>query len=324
MSTPKRTFLVCGGAGFIGSHFARRMLREHTTVRVIVLDKLTYAGTKKNIADLFNSPRFVFAKGDIADAKTVARVFKKYRPEYIINFAAETHVDRSIHGHADDFVHTNVKGVFALLEAVRAHHFVKKYVQVSTDEVYGDVEVTSKQRFNESALLRPSSPYSSTKAAGDLLCMSYVRTYQVPVVITRGSNTYGASQYPEKLIPFFALRASQGKALPLYGDGKNTRDWLYVEDHCRAIELCLMKGKAGEIYNISAEEYHTNLDIATRIVKYFGKTKSAIEFVADRPGHDRKYVPDSTKLREELGWKPKAVFSQAFQETIEWYKENLK
>ncbi len=324
MSNATRTILVSGGAGFIGSHFVHRMHREHAALRVVVLDALTYAGDLKNLADLKHSPRFVFVKGDIADAKTVARVFKKYQPEYVVNFAAETHVDRSIHGKADEFVKTNVWGVFTLLEAVRKNHFVKKYVQVSTDEVYGDVEVNSKKEFPETALLRPSSPYSSSKAAGDLLCLSYFRTYQVPVVVTRGSNTYGPHQFPEKLIPFFVQRLLGGKTMPLYGDGKNTRDWLYVEDHCTAIEACLLKGKPGELYNISAEEYHTNKDIAQRILKHFDAKKDRIEFVADRPGHDRKYVPDSTKLRKELGWKPHAHFDRAFEETLQWYAQHIK
>ena len=249
--------------------------------------------------------------GDIADAKQIAGIFKKYKPDYLINFAAETHVDRSVHGDTDVFVKTNVMGVHVLLEACRTFG-IKKYIQVSTDEVYGDVEVNSKKKFTESSVLRPSSPYSSTKAAGDLLCLSYYRSFGVPVVITRGSNTYGPNQYPEKIIPYFALRASQGKPLPVYGDGKNVRDWLYVEDHCRGIELVLRKGKIGEIYNISAEEYHTNIDIARRIG---GK----IEFVADRPGHDRKYAPDSTKIRRELGWKPRAKFDSALATTIRTY-----
>ena len=295
------TILVTGGAGFIGSNFVRSL----RGFRVIVFDKLTYAAQVRDGV----------IRGDIANKKQVTAIFKKYKPDYLVNFAAETHVDRSIHGHAEDFVHTNVHGVFVLLEACRKFG-ITKYVQVSTDEVYGDVEVNSKKRLNEASVLRPSSPYSSTKAAGDLLCLSYFRTYGVSVTVTRGSNTYGPRQFPEKIIPFFIKRMLEGKTMPVYGDGKNTRDWLYVDDHCRAIELVLKKGKAGELYNISAEEYHTNIDIARRIG---GK----IEFVTDRPGHDRKYAPDSTKIRRELGWKPKAKFDTALEETIEWYKKNL-
>ena len=299
------TILVTGGAGFIGSNFIRHLKKSQPNLKIINFDKLTYAAqVRENVI-----------KGDIADFKAVAKIFKKYKPYYLVNFAAETHVDRSVHGKADVFVKTNVYGVFTLLEACRKFG-IKKYVQVSTDEVYGDVEVNSKKTFTEESKLSPSSPYSSTKAAGDLLCLSYHRSFGIPVVITRGSNTYGPHQFPEKIIPFFVKRMLAGNTMPVYGDGKNTRDWLYVKDHCRAIELVLKKGKPGEIYNISAEEYHTNIDIARRIG---GK----IEFVADRPGHDRKYAPDSTKIRKQLGWKPLAKFDEAMQETIEWYKRHL-
>ena len=294
--------LVTGGAGFIGSNF---ILLFHKKYRIINVDNLTYAATRV--------PGVI--KADIANKKQIEAVVRKYKPDYLVNFAAETHVDRSIHGHAEDFVLTNVHGVFTLLEAIKKYP-IKKYIQVSTDEVYGDVEVNSKKKFTEDSILRPSSPYSSTKAAGDLLCLSYHRTYGVPVVVTRGSNTYGPNQFPEKLIPYFVKCLLEGKKMPLYGDGKNTRDWLYVDDHCRAIELVLRKGKPGEIYNISADEYHTNLDIARRI-------GGPIEFVSDRPGHDRKYVPDSTKLRRQLGWKPKAKFDDAMKKTLEWFQKNL-
>src|SRR3989344_2771786 len=295
--------LVTGGAGFIGSNFIRLFQKKY---RIINVDKMTYVAM----------PVPGVIKADIANKKQIETVVKKYKPDYLVNFAAETHVDRSIHGHAEDFVRTNVHGVFTLLEVIKKFG-IKKYIQVSTDEVYGDVEVNLKKKFTEDSILRPSSPYSSTKAAGDLLCMSYHRTYGVPVVVTRGSNTYGPNQFPEKLIPYFVKCLLEGKKMPLYGDGKNTRDWLYVDDHCRAIELVLRKGKAGEIYNISADEYHTNLDIARRI-------GGPIEFVPDRPGHDRKYTPDSTKLRLQLGWKPKAQFDDAMEKTLEWFEENLK
>ncbi len=303
------TILVTGGAGFIGSNFVRLFRKKY---KIINFDKLTYAAQA--------IPGVI--KGDIANKKQVEAVVKKYHPDYLVNFAAETHVDRSIHGHADDFVKTNVHGVFTLLEAI-GKFGIKKYIQVSTDEVYGDVEVNSKKKFTEDSLLRPSSPYSSTKAAGDLLCMSYFRTYGTPVLITRGSNTYGPRQFPEKLIPFFVLRMLQKKKMPLYGDGKNTRDWLFVEDHCRAIELALTKGTPGTIYNISADEYHTNYEIAQRIARHFGQGPEVIEYVADRPGHDRKYAPNSTKLRRELSWKPKVKFDDAFEKTLEWFHKNL-
>lgn len=302
------TILVTGGAGFIGSNFVRSL----RGFRIINVDKLTYAA--KAFPLEARGIKGVI-KADIANPKQIAALFKKYKPDYLVNFAAETHVDRSVHNDTSVFVRTNVLGVHVLLEACRTYG-IKKYVQVSTDEVYGDVEVNSKKVFTEESKLSPSSPYSSTKAAGDLLCMSYFRSFGVPVIVTRGSNTYGPYQFPEKIIPFFVKRMLEGKTMPLYGDGKNTRDWLYVDDHCRGIELVMKKGKPGEIYNISAEEYHTNIEIARHIG---GK----IEFVADRPGHDRKYSPDSTKIRRELGWKPKAKFDTMLKETIEWYKENL-
>lgn len=314
------TILVTGGAGFIGSNFVRLFQKKY---RIINFDKLTYAATPPNPPlTVRGGQRGEFVRGDITDQKAVRAVFKKYKPDYLVNFAAETHVDRSIHGYAADFVQANVYGVFTLLEAAKKFG-IKKYVQVSTDEVYGDVKVNSKKKFTEDAVLRPSSPYSSTKAAGDLLCLSYYRTYGVPVVVTRGSNTYGPYQFPEKLIPFFVERLLEGKKMPLYGDGKNTRDWLYVDDHARAIERVLMRGKPGEIYNISADEYHTNRDIAVRIAKHFRKSTDTIQYVADRPGHDRKYTPDSTKLRRELNWEPRAKFDDAFEKTLEWFEENL-
>ena len=306
------TILVAGGAGFIGSNFVEYIKAKRPQDRVIVFDKLTYAATR---------PEGVI-KGDISNAQQVASVFKKYKPDYLVNFAAETHVDRSVHGDTSVFVRTNVFGVHALLEACRTHG-IKKYVQVSTDEVYGDVEVSSKKTFSEESKLSPSSPYSSTKASGDLLCLSYFRSFGVPVVVTRGSNTYGPYQFPEKIIPLFIKNLITNKKVPVYGDGKNTRDWLYVMDHVRGIELALLKGKAGEIYNISAEEYLKNIDLTKKIIKFLGKDEKSIGYVTDRPGHDRKYAPDSTKIRRELGWKPKAKFDEALRETIEWYKENI-
>lgn len=309
------TIIVAGGAGFIGSNFIRHLQKNRPNLRVINVDALTYAADKKNIVG-------EFVKGDIANAKHVEAIFKKYKPEYLVNFAAETHVDRSVHGDSGVFVKTNVQGVHVLLEACRRFG-IKKYVQVSTDEVYGDVEVSSKKVFTEQSMLNPSSPYSSTKAAGDLLCMSYYRSFGVPVTVTRGSNTYGPYQFPEKIIPFFIARLMSNKKVPVYGDGKNTRDWLYVMDHARGIELALLKGKAGAIYNISAEAYLTNIALTKKIIKAMGKTEASIEYVADRPGHDRKYAPDSKKIRKELGWKPLAKFDERLEETIEWYKQNL-
>lgn len=313
------TILVCGGAGFIGSNFIRHILSTHADVRIANLDKLTYSGNSDNLKDIENDKRYSFVQGDIADEKTVASVFEKYHPDYVINFAAETHVDRSIHVGALEFIRTNVEGVFHLLEAVRASGAVKKYVQVSTDEVYGSLPLDSKERFSETTPFAPNVPYAATKAGGDLLCRSYHATWQVPVVVTHCSNNYGPYQYPEKLIPFFVLRMLEGKKLPIYGDGKHVRDWIYVLDHCRALERCLLAGEPGAVYNIGADNEMNNMAIAQLILKHFKREASWIEYVADRPGHDRRYAIDSTLIRKELGWKPERDFAKAFGETVEWY-----
>jgi dTDP-glucose 4,6-dehydratase len=244
--------------------------------------------------------------------------------DYVINFAAETHVDRSIHVGALEFISTNVVGVFNILEATKASKRVAKYVQVSTDEVYGSLELDSKDVFSESTSFAPNVPYAATKAGGDMLCRAYHNTWGVPVVVTHCSNNYGPRQYPEKLIPFFVLRMLEGKKLPLYGDGKHVRDWIYVTDHCRALELCLLNGRLGAVYNIGADNEMSNREIARLILGHFSQGEHMIEFVGERPGHDRRYAIDSTLIREELGWEPQHRFEDAFRETIIWYTDNGK
>ncbi|MDP2909981.1 MAG: dTDP-glucose 4,6-dehydratase [bacterium] len=320
----KKTVLVCGGAGFIGSNFIRFILSRYPRAKIINLDKLTYSGNLDNTKDFAVSPRYKFIKGDIADKNTVKGAFKKYRPDYIINFAAETHVDKSIHVGALEFIKTNIEGVFNILEAVKNSKNVKKYLQVSTDEVYGSLSLNSRRKFKENSLFSPNVPYAATKASGDLLCRAYHSTWKIPIVVTHCSNNYGPYQYPEKLIPFFVLRMLEKKKLPIYGDGRNVRDWIYVLDHCRALELCLLKGAPGETYNIGADNEINNLEITRLILKYFKHDSSWVEFISDRPGHDRRYAIDASKIRKELGWKPRYKFEKAFRETINWYMANKK
>ncbi|MCK5059907.1 MAG: dTDP-glucose 4,6-dehydratase [Candidatus Pacebacteria bacterium] len=324
MGLNSKKVLVFGGAGFIGSNFVRFLLSKHPKVKIVNFDKLTYSGNLDNLKDVCKDKRYFFVKGDVANSKQINATFSKYKPDFVINFAAETHVDRSIHVGSLEFVHTNVEGVFNILEAVRQSTKIIKYVQVSTDEVYGSLALNSRKSFKETTTFAPNVPYAATKASGDLLCRSYFSTWKVPVVVTHCSNNYGPYQYPEKLIPFFITRMLEGKKLPIYGDGKNVRDWIYVLDHCRALELCLLRGKSGEVYNIGADNEMNNLEIVRRVLNYFKRNKLWIEFVADRPGHDRRYAIDSSKIRKELGWKPKYEFKKAFKETIEWYLANQK
>ncbi len=319
-----KTLLVCGGAGFIGSHFVRHILHARPEVRVVNFDKLTYCGNLGNLNDVRVSPRYQFVKGDIADRRALERIFKKYHPHYVVNFAAETHVDRSIHAGAGDFVRTNIDGVYALLETMRMYRDVKKYVQVSTDEVYGDLPLGSRAKFTEASPVRPSSPYAATKAAGDLLCLAYWRTFGIPVVVTRSGNNFGSHQYPEKLIPFFVHRLMVGQTLPLYGDGKHVRDWIHVEDHCLALEAVLFHGKEGEIFNIGAGAEKSNREIARHILGEFGADESRLELVADRPGHDRRYALDTAKITRTLGWRSTCAFEKGIRETVRWYRKNTR
>ncbi len=318
-----KTILVTGGCGFIGSHFVRYFLKNHRDFKVLNFDKLTHAGNPENLKDIAGYKNYKFLKGDIANLVSVERAFKSFRPEYVINFAAESHVDRSIHGFGKDFINTNIYGVFNLLETAKKYG-VKKFVQVSTDEVYGSLCLNAKKKFSEKTQYAPRSIYSASKASGDLLANSYFPTWNLPVVITHCSNNYGTHQYPEKLIPYFTLRALADKPLPLYGDGRNVRDWIHVEDHVSALDIVLMKGKPGEIYNIGGGQELSNLEIAKRILNILKKPDSMVKFVADRPGHDRRYAIDDSKIRQELGWRPKYRLEKALAEMVKWYGDNPK
>ncbi|MDO8579654.1 MAG: dTDP-glucose 4,6-dehydratase [bacterium] len=321
-----KTLIVFGGAGFIGSNFIRYIFSKHPKVKIINFDKLTYSGNLDNNEDIAKnrSLNYHFVKGDIVDKKKVDAVFKKFKPNYVINFAAETHVDRSIHGASLEFIKTNIEGVFNIAEAVKTNPRVIKYVQVSTDEVHGSLPLDSKDKFHEYTLFAPNVPYAATKAGGDLLCRAYFSTWKVPIVVTHCSNNYGPYQYPEKIIPFFVTRMLENKKLPLYGDGRHVRDWIYVLDHCSALELCLLKGIPGGVYHIGADNELDNTDIALRILNYFNRDKSWIEYVSDRPGHDRRYSVDAGKIMRELGWKKLYTFEKAFAETVQWYRDNPK
>jgi dTDP-glucose 4,6-dehydratase len=307
--------LVTGGAGFIGSHFVKFALREHPDWHIVNLDKLSYAGNLENLADLPDPKRHDFIKGDITDHETVARIWKD-SIDIVVNFAAETHVDRSILW-ADDFIRTDVLGAFTLLEAARQFG-VKQFVQISTDEVYGSIATGS---FTEESPLNPRNPYSASKAGADRLAFAYFATHNVPVIITRCSNNFGPNQYPEKFIPLFVTNALEGKPLPLYGDGRYVRDWIYVEDHCAAINFLIARGKPGETYNIAGGNEVENIEIARRIVRKLGKPESLIQLVKDRPGHDRRYALDAGKLAA-LGWKPQRDFAGALDTTVDWYVQN--
>ena len=309
--------LVCGGAGFIGSAFVRRMVLGRDDVSVVCFDKLTYAGNPDNLALVDGHDRYTFVRGDICDRQALERLIAEYGAvDAIVNFAAETHVDRSIDG-PEAFLHTDILGTHTLLELVRAHD-IGRMVQVSTDEVYGSIEEGS---FIETDALDPSSPYSASKAGGDLQVLAYHTTYDLPVVITRGSNTYGSNQYPEKLIPLFVTNALEGKKLPLYGDGLNVRDWLHVDDHCRGIETVLESGMPGEVYNIGGGNERTNREITAIILDELGLGEDMIERVVDRPGHDRRYSISCEKMAA-LGWHPEVGFEEGLRETIRWYRDN--
>lgn len=305
--------LVTGGCGFIGSNFIHFLLRE-TSHKVVNLDLLTYAGNIDNLRDITHQRRYKFIKGDICDPECVFDVVRYC--DVVVNFAAETHVDRSIIS-AGSFIRTNVTGVYVLLEAVRKYR-TKRFVQISTDEVYGSI---LKGSFSEQDPLKPNSPYAASKASADLLCRAYFVTYKTPIIITRSSNNFGPYQYPEKVIPLFITNALKNKKLPLYADGMNIRDWIYVEDNCLAIYKILLKGKAGEIYNIGGGNEITNLKLTKLILDILEKPHSLIKFVKDRPGHDKRYSLDSSKMFK-IGWRPKHPFKSALYKTIEWYKEN--
>jgi dTDP-glucose 4,6-dehydratase len=311
-----KTVLVTGGMGFIGSNFILYLLDKYPVYRIYNLDKLTYAGNPDHLAKVQSLPNYFFIHGDIADQALVDRVMGE-GIDTVVHIAAETHVDRSIE-NPHQFVLTNVVGTQVLLESARLHR-VSKFVHISTDEVYGTLGATG--RFTEHTPLAPNSPYSSSKAASDLLARAYHKTYGLNVSITRCSNNYGPRQNPEKLIPLIITHALQDQPIPIYGDGLNVRDWLYVEDHCRAIDLVMHKGMAGEVYNIGGRNEYTNLEVASMILDELGKPKSLLQFVRDRPGHDRRYAIDAAKITKELGWTPACTFRRGIGQTLRWYLE---
>jgi len=306
--------LVTGGAGFIGSNFIRHILNKYPDYHITNLDKLTYAGNLDNLKDIDGRANYQFFKGDICDPKVVSEAV--HGMDAIVNFAAETHVDRSIL-EPGSFIQTDIYGTYVLLEAVKAHG-IQRYIQISTDEVYGSIEQGS---FTEASPLMPSSPYSASKAGSDMLVHSYWKTFHLPVIITRSSNNYGPYQYPEKLIPLFITNALEDRPLPLYGDGLNVRDWIYVTDNCAGIDLVLHRGKEGEVYNIGGGNERTNIEITEIILRELGKPKDLIKRIKDRPGHDRRYSIDSSRL-VSLGFEPQYGFEEAMQNTVRWYREN--
>ena len=308
--------LVTGGLGFIGSNFIKYLLQKYTDVKITNIDALKYGSNPDNLRDIGEYDRYIFVKGDVSDYRLVSDLVKDV--DVVVNFAAESHVDRSISGPYP-FLQSNVVGVFTILEALRKHNPDARLVQIGTDEVYGDIV---KGSFREEDRLKPSSPYSASKAAADMFVLAYARTYGIDAVITRCTNNYGPYQFPEKLIPKTIIRASMNLKVPIYGTGQNVRDWIYVMDHCRAVDLVMREGEKGEIYNISSGEEKTNLEVVTEIFKIISKSDELIEFVEDRPGHDIRYSLDSSKIREELSWKPEHSFKEGIDETVRWYLEN--
>lgn len=313
--------IVTGGAGFIGGNFVRYMLNKYGDYDIICLDALTYAGNMETLADVTRNPKFKFFKCDITDRDRVYDIFASEKPDITVNFAAESHVDRSI-SEPDIFLKTNILGTGVLMDACREYG-VSRYHQVSTDEVYGDLPLDRPDLFfTETTPLHTSSPYSASKAAADLLVLSYHRTFKLPVTISRCSNNYGPYHFPEKLIPLMITNALEDKMLPVYGRGENVRDWLYVDDHCSAIDLIIHKGKEGEIYNVGGHNEKTNIEVVKIILQELGKPESLIKYVTDRPGHDMRYAIDPSKIRDELGWTPAAAFADGIKKTIKWYLDN--
>ncbi len=313
-----KNILITGGAGFIGSNFINQILNERDDYYLVNLDKLTYAGNLENLKQSEKKKNYRFEKGDITNNEFVAHLFQKHKIKYVINFAAESHVDRSILG-SEVFFRTNVIGTNVLLEAARRFE-VEKFIQISTDEVYGSLGAEG--FFTETTTLSPNSPYSSSKASADLMALAFYHTYDLPVTITRCSNNYGPYQFPEKLIPLIIINAMNNKKLPVYGDGLYVRDWIFVHDHNKAINLVFEKGKAGEVYNIGASNEMQNIKIIKLILEYLNKPEDLIEYVKDRPGHDRRYAIDSGKIKKELNWKPEFSFQEAIRQTIDWYMQN--
>lgn len=317
------TIIVTGGAGFIGSNFVFHMLQAHPDYRIVCLDKLTYAGNLSTLEPVLQQDNFRFVKADICDRQAVDRLFQEEKPDIVVNFAAESHVDRSIE-NPGIFLETNIMGTAVLMDVCRKYG-IQRYHQVSTDEVYGDLPLDRTDLFfTEETPLHTSSPYSSSKASADLLVMAYYRTYGLPVTISRCSNNYGPYHFPEKLIPLMIANALADKPLPVYGNGENVRDWLYVEDHCRAIDLIINNGKVGEVYNVGGHNEKRNIDIVRIICQELGKPESLIVHVEDRKGHDRRYAIDPAKIHRELGWLPETKFEDGIKKTIKWYLEHKK
>ncbi len=315
--------LVTGGAGFIGSNFIYYMLKKHPSYRIVCIDALTYAGNLETLGKAMQNPSFRFFKGDITDRKAVYGLFEEEKFDAVVNFAAESHVDRSIE-EPEIFLKTNILGTQVLLDAAKKYGNIR-YHQVSTDEVYGDLPLDRPDLFfTEETPIHTSSPYSASKASADLLVMAYYRTYGVPVTISRCSNNYGPYHFPEKLIPLMLINALEGKELPVYGEGLNVRDWLYVEDHCKAIDLILHKGRIGEVYNVGGHNERANIDVVKDILNILGKDESLIRYVKDRPGHDMRYAIDPTKIQNELGWHPETSFRDGLRLTINWYLANTE
>ena len=313
--------IVTGGAGFIGGNFIHYMVEKYPEDQIVCLDKLTYAGSLETLEPVMNKDNFKFYKGDIADRKFVYKLFEEEKPDVIINFAAESHVDRSVTDPAV-FLETNIMGTGVLLDACREYG-IERFHQVSTDEVYGDLPLDRPDLFfTEETPLHTSSPYSASKASADLLVLAYHRTFKLPVTISRCSNNYGPYQFPEKLIPLMISNAMNDKPLPVYSKGENVRDWLYVIDHCVAIDLIVRKGTVGEVYNIGGHNERTNIEVVKTIIKELGKSEDLITFVADRPGHDRRYAIDPAKISRELGWEPTTLFDDGIKMTIKWYQDN--
>jgi len=313
--------IVTGGAGFIGSNFVYHMLNKYPDYRIICLDKLTYAGNLSTLEPVMSNPNFRFVKAAICDKAAVDKLFEEEKPDIVVNFAAESHVDRSIE-NPQIFLETNIIGTSVLMDACRKYG-IKRYHQVSTDEVYGDLPLDRPDLFfTENTPIHTSSPYSSSKAGADLLVLAYHRTYGLPVTISRCSNNYGPYHFPEKLIPLMIIRALHDESLPVYGDGLNVRDWLYVEDHCKAIDLIIHNGKVGEVYNVGGHNEMANIDIVKLILKELGKSEDLITYVTDRAGHDRRYAIDPTKIHNDLGWLPETKFADGIVKTIKWYLDN--
>ena len=315
--------VVTGGAGFIGSNFIYYMLDKYKDYKIICIDKLTYAGNLSTLSEAMKNQNFKFIKADICDIEKIDTVFKEEEPNIVVNFAAESHVDRSI-SNPEVFLETNIMGTSVLLECCKKYN-VKRYHQISTDEVYGDLPLDRPDlSFTEKSPLRPSSPYSVSKTSADLLVLSYFRTYKLPVTISRCSNNYGPYHFPEKLIPLKIIKALKNEKLPIYGDGKNVRDWIYVKDHCTAIDLILHKGKIGEVYNVGGNSEKNNLEVVKTILNILGKSEKLIEFVPDRLGHDRRYAINNHKIESELGFKRDVTFEQGIEKTINWFLHNEK